>query len=59
MLIIGTPSVFHTAPPHPLSKALMTWYPELVGGAEASQKGLGDFIPAKFDFKLGILLLYN
>jgi len=26
----------------------------LVGGAEASQKGLGDFIPAKFDLRLGI-----
>src|SRR5581483_11214999 len=41
------PSVFQTAPPQPSSKARMTCSPELVGGAEASQKGLGDLMPAQ------------
>src|SRR4051812_14271975 len=39
--------VFHTAPPQPCSKARCTWAPEFVGGAEASQNGFGDLIPAK------------
>src|SRR5436190_3177466 len=39
--------VFHTAPPQPASKARWTCAPELAGGADASQKGLGDLIPAK------------
>src|ERR1051325_7394196 len=39
--------VFHTAPPHPASKARMTCSPQLVGGPEASQKGLGQRMPAK------------
>src|ERR1039458_4506504 len=39
--------VFHTAPPQPASKALWICAPELVGGAEASQNGLGDLMPAK------------
>src|SRR5579871_4934792 len=39
--------VFQTTPPHPASKARCTCAPELAGGAEASQKGLGDRIPAK------------
>src|SRR5579863_389424 len=40
--------VFHTAPPHPASKARMICSPQLVGGAEASQKGLGESMqPAK------------
>src|SRR5947208_5230168 len=34
--------VFHTAPPQPASKARLTWSPQLVGGPEASQNGLGD-----------------
>src|SRR5580658_10743661 len=34
--------VFHTAPPQPASKARMIISPVLVGGAEASQKGLGE-----------------
>jgi hypothetical protein len=29
----------------------------LVGGAEASQNGLGDFIPAKFVKRLAIVIL--
>src|SRR5688572_32159598 len=44
---IGSPSVFQTAPPQPASNARSTIDPIFVGGAEASQKGLGDLIPAK------------
>src|SRR5271165_582551 len=39
--------VFHTAPPQPASNARCTCAPELAGGADASQKGLGERIPAK------------
>src|SRR5947208_11939808 len=39
--------VFQTAPPQPASKARCTCVPELLGGAEASQKGFGERIPAK------------
>src|ERR1700757_3214026 len=40
--------VFHTAPPQPASKARMICSPQFVGGAEASQKGLGESMrPAK------------
>src|SRR5580704_4348847 len=39
--------VFQTAPPHPASKARWTCIPELLGGAEASQKGFGERMPAK------------
>ena len=42
---IGVPRVFHTAPPQPASKARCTCAPEFAGGAEASQKGLGDRMP--------------
>src|ERR1017187_3464387 len=38
--------VFQTAPPQPASKARATWSPQLLGGPEASQKGLGDSMPA-------------
>src|SRR5580765_6126419 len=44
---MGSPMVFHTAPPQPASKARMTCSPQLVGGPEASQKGLGQRMPAK------------
>src|ERR1022692_3315116 len=44
---MGSPMVFHTAPPQPASKARMTCSPVLVGGPEASQKGLGQRMPAK------------
>src|SRR5579871_5379389 len=44
--------VFHTAPPQPASKARMTCSPVLVGGAEASQKGFGEAMPAKFTARL-------
>src|SRR5208283_1525374 len=44
---MGSPRVFQTAPPQPASKARITWLPQLVGGPEASQKGLGHRMPAK------------
>src|SRR5579863_5975869 len=46
-LTMGFPSVFHTAPPQPASKARITCSPVFVGGAEASQKGFGLLIPAQ------------
>ncbi len=39
--------VFQTAPPQPASNARWICFPELVGGADASQKGFGDRMPAK------------
>src|SRR4051794_38499003 len=48
---MGSPIVFHTAPPHPASNARITWSPQLAGGPEASQNGLGDLIPAKLVVK--------
>src|SRR3546814_15871833 len=42
----SSPRVFHTTPPQPALKARTTLYSLSVGGAEASQKGLGDFTPA-------------
>src|SRR3984885_15234582 len=44
-LVMGSPIVFHTAPPHPASKARMICSPQLVGGADARQNGLGDRMP--------------
>src|ERR1700722_11076595 len=43
---MGSPSVFHPAPPQPASKARMTCSPVLAGGAEASQNGMGLSMPA-------------
>src|SRR5208283_3843526 len=51
---MGSPRVFHTAPPHPLSKARITCSPLLVGGPEASQKGLGERMPAKLVLRSAI-----
>src|ERR1700684_1769787 len=45
---------FQTAPPQPCSKARWTCAPELAGGAEASQKGLGDLMPAKVVVRSGL-----
>src|ERR1700733_236192 len=42
---MGSPRVFHTAPPQPASNARMTCSPVLDGGADASQKGLGLLMP--------------
>src|SRR4051812_28126549 len=44
---MGSPSVFHTAPPQPASKARITCSPVFAGGADASQNGLGLLMPAK------------
>src|SRR5438445_8525302 len=44
---MGSPIVFHTAPPQPASKARMICSPQFVGGPEASQKGFGQRMPAK------------
>src|SRR5512147_3064981 len=52
--MIGSPIVFHTAPPQPSSKAFMTWYPVFVGGPDASQKGLGDLTPQKSTLRSGM-----
>src|SRR5690242_11544318 len=46
-LTIGSPMVFHTAPPHPASRARITWSPQFAGGPDASQNGFGQRIPAK------------
>src|SRR5689334_9543005 len=43
----SSPTVFHTAPPQPASKARTTLYALSVGGAEASQNGLGLLMPTK------------
>src|ERR1700722_7061072 len=52
---MGSPMVFHTAPPQPASNARMICSPQLVGGAEASQNGLGDRMPpAKVVARSGI-----
>src|SRR5258706_16476712 len=53
---MGLPSVFHTAPPQPASKARSTWSPVLVGGAEASQNGFGLFTPQKSMLRSAIFL---
>src|SRR6478672_10221173 len=45
----SSPSVFHTTPPQPALKARTTLYSLSVGGAEASQNGLGDLMPMKFE----------
>src|SRR6266568_8648 len=46
--------VFQTAPPQPASKARMICSPQFVGGAEASQKGLGHRIPQKLVSRVGL-----
>jgi hypothetical protein len=44
---MGVPMVFHTKPPHPASNARCVWYAVLEGGPDATQNGLGDFMPAR------------
>src|ERR1700760_4592883 len=51
---MGSPIVFHTAPPHPASKARMICSPQLVGGAEASQNGLGHAMPQNVVASVGL-----
>src|SRR3977135_706935 len=54
---MGSPRVFHTAPPQPASKARITCSPQLAGGPEASQNGLGQRMPpAKFVVRSAMLL---
>src|SRR5262245_10864801 len=43
----ASPRVFQTTPPQPALKARTTLYSLSVGGAEASQNGLGDLMPTK------------
>src|SRR6185437_9122188 len=45
--------VFQTAPPQPASKARMTCPAVLVGGAEDSQNGFGERMPAKVTERSG------
>src|SRR5581483_6101947 len=47
--------VFQTAPPQPASKARMICSPQLVGGAEASQNGLRQRMPAKVVSSVGLV----
>jgi hypothetical protein len=56
-LTIGSPKVFQTAPPQPASNARSTIEPIFVGGADASQNGFGDLMPAKFEVKSAIIFL--
>src|SRR3984885_6525283 len=53
-LVMGSPIVFHTAPPHPASKARMICSPQLVGGADASQKGLRQGMPQIVVARVGL-----
>jgi hypothetical protein len=57
--ITGSPIVFHTAPPQPASNALQTWYALFDGGADASQKGFGDLMPAQFVARLIMLVPFS
>src|SRR5882672_1690842 len=52
------PNVFQTTPPQPASNARSTLYFLSVGGALASQKGLGDWMPRKFDDMSAIEKVY-
>src|SRR5437899_11567162 len=56
---MGSPIVFQTAPPHPASNARITCSPQLAGGPEASQKGLGQRMPAKLVVRSATVLLQN
>src|ERR1700692_98512 len=49
--------VFQTAPPQPASKARMICSPQLVGGADASQNGLGHGMPQKVVASVGLGML--
>src|ERR1700729_1735804 len=54
---MGAHIVFQTPPPQPASNARITCPPVLVGGPEASQKGLGDCKPQKLVFRSAIVHL--
>src|ERR1700742_5212596 len=53
--MIGSPSVFHTAPPQPASNARATCSPLFAGGAEGNQNGFGLLMPAKSMLRSAIL----
>jgi hypothetical protein len=55
--VMGSPIVFHTAPPQPASNARIICSPQFVGGADANQKGLRHGIPAKVVSSVGTLSL--
>src|SRR5688572_10256308 len=55
-LMIGSPTVFHTAPPHPTSNAFAHCTYVFVGGPDANQNGFGDFMPAKFTLRSAIVI---
>ena len=55
--LIGSPIVFHTAPPQPASKARMICSPQLVGGADASQNGFGHWMPQNVVASVGLDML--
>src|SRR5580704_12194 len=56
---MGSPIVFHTAPPQPASNARITCAPVFDGGPDASQKGFGDSSPQSFTRKSDMLHLAN
>src|SRR5260370_42286855 len=49
--------VLHPAPAQPASKARMICSPQLVGGADASQNGLGHWMPQKVVASVGLTML--
>src|ERR1700744_6248433 len=51
---MGSPMVFHTAPPQPASNARIICSPQLVGGADASQKGLRQGMPQNVVARVGL-----
>src|SRR5882724_4027944 len=51
---MGSPMVFHTNPPQPASKARCACPTVFDGGPDATQKGLGDLMPAKLTDRLAI-----
>src|ERR1700734_1918953 len=51
---MGSPMVFHTEALQPASKARMICSPQLVGGGEASQKGLRHGMPQKLVASVGL-----
>src|ERR1700754_571104 len=53
---MGSPIVFHTAPPPPASKARITCSLQLDGGAEASQKGFGHLMPQNVVSRVGLTI---
>src|SRR5580698_1250606 len=52
---MGSPMVFQTAPPQPASNARMICSPQLVGGPDAKQNGLGLRMPAKLVVRSAML----